>query len=435
MPQNPYANTNTSLAPKSALDALRELYASHANQAPHPPPQRPDLTQEDLDSWGEHTKQGVPSFDANLPDLPSFPDRPTPPAISSGSTSSFANRNDSLATDSLGAAALRKLKGLFSQSPQSPTAPPQQASASSTPSMGQDINLPAEPNHSGNMVSLAESPYTKVRPAGTDYGAPRSLSGTATYSGTPGDMYKDGSFDNFTKGQYQPSNDGITLEELFKIRDRSPEETAPGAQAWAQELIPQHLGEPSETDLALQKIQAPIQQQEVAGRYDVKKQQEANKGALAVQESRGGQAENFFDLLQKSSMSGLNPLGRASFNPQSGAVSISPGKVPQVDQGLLNRLTAARATYEDAKAQSHWYNLQDNLPPAKAQFDQAAAAVLDRYPASDPSIKDFVHGILSDPNADHLTLDQILDATGQTGNVTPQEKAEIQQILNLLRGH
>lgn len=174
------------------------------------------------------------------------------------------------------------------------------------------------------------------------------------------------------------------------------------------------------------KINAPIRAQEVQSQGELAKQQEANKGALAVQESRGAQSQNFLDMLNNANLSGLSHV---SANPQSGAVSFTQTPAQKLSPATMNRLTTARSQYEAAKGGVNFFN-QSAADPAKAQYQQAQQSALQEYPASSQEVKQFVQDAISDPDADALSADEVI----QGHNMTPEEQAETRQILIFLRG-
>lgn len=179
-----------------------------------------------------------------------------------------------------------------------------------------------------------------------------------------------------------------------------------------------------------EKINAPVRAAEVQSQGELAKQQEASRGALAVQESRGAQSQNFLDMLQGANMSGLTHIG---VNPQSGSVSMTQTPQKNISPATMNRLTQARGQFETAKGNVNIFN-SGAADAAKAQYQQAQQSALQEMPTSTQEIKQYVQGILSDPGAENLSLDEILQATGQV-DITPEEKAEMQQILTFVRGH
>lgn len=177
------------------------------------------------------------------------------------------------------------------------------------------------------------------------------------------------------------------------------------------------------------KMRVPLDVANISGAADVAKQQEANKGALAVTEAKGAQAQNFLDMLNQARMSGADVKGISM--PGGGSVSYqTPAAVPP---GLLHDVTLTRAALEKAKGAINLFGTNNaNIAAMEAANKQAIASALSRHPAA-PHIKQFVQGVLNDPVAAKLSLDDILQQQGET-DITPEDKQMAQELLNAFRG-
>lgn len=192
------------------------------------------------------------------------------------------------------------------------------------------------------------------------------------------------------------------------------------------------------------KLNQPTEIARMQGEADLAKQQEASRGALGVaqEQSKGGLdiQRNFADL--QRSLSG-NPGGQGA--PQSftlpgrtGGGSMNFGSqtshIPKaVPPAVTQAITVARRNYEAAKQGEGMFSGGGASTAAKAALDQAIAAGIYNYPASDPAHKQFIQAILNDPQASKLGLDQVLQMKGET-DLTPEEHDELQDMLNLFRG-
>lgn len=191
------------------------------------------------------------------------------------------------------------------------------------------------------------------------------------------------------------------------------------------------------------KLQQPMDIARTQAEAELGKQRVASQGALDVakEQSRGGLdiQRNFTDF--QRSLQG----GQGGQQPQSvtmpgrfGGGSINMGaassRIPKpIPPAVTQAITVARRNYEVAKQSEGMWSGSQASQAAKAALDQAIAAGIYNFPADDPAHKDFVQAILNDPQASKLALDQILQLKGET-DVTPDEIAEIQEMLNLFRG-
>lgn len=194
------------------------------------------------------------------------------------------------------------------------------------------------------------------------------------------------------------------------------------------------------------KLQQPMDIARLNAEGDLAKQQEASRGALGVaqEQSRGGLdiQRNFTDfqrsLTGQSGTPGQGLPQSVTMPGRYGGGTINMGaassRLPKpVPPAITQAITVARRNYETAKQNEGMFSGGGASQAAKAALDQAIAAGIYNYPVSDPAHKQFVQAILNDPQAAQLPLDQILQMKGET-DVTPDEMAELQDMLNLFRG-
>ena len=164
---------------------------------------------------------------------------------------------------------------------------------------------------------------------------------------------------------------------------------------------------------------------------ELAKQEAANRGALAVTESKGAQAQSFLDLMNQASMSGRQ-VGGITIPGGGGSVRFAPEQ--QVPPGLLQTVTGARQRLEAEKNKAEWFNKNtEGIQAAQVTLNQAIANALSRDPAP-PNLKEYVYAIIQDPTAANHSLDDILRLKGET-DVTPEERNMMQQLLTTYRGH
>lgn len=177
------------------------------------------------------------------------------------------------------------------------------------------------------------------------------------------------------------------------------------------------------------KINAPIEQQRVAGQADIEKQRLASQGALDVaKENQSGIAARYGaiqDILQGGGGGG----NLRSVNPTSGAMSF--GAPPAVPAAIDRDVTTARQNYEKVKSQA-WFGGGNEEALAKAQLDGAIASALARHHA-DPTFKQFAQQIANDPRYDQMSLPEILHSAGED-NLSPDEMNDLQNLLYITRG-
>ena len=111
-----------------------------------------------------------------------------------------------------------------------------------------------------------------------------------------------------------------------------------------------------------------------------------------------------------------------------------PSTANQVPPALLTDLTNKRYAAEKAGVETMF----GNPTPAGQALEQAALGVLARYPA-DSDIKELTRVIMSDPQYNNLTTEQILQKMHGTlinaESITPAERAQLDVLLSLLRGN
>ena len=177
------------------------------------------------------------------------------------------------------------------------------------------------------------------------------------------------------------------------------------------------------------KLEIPVEAQRAAGQQDVLKQQEANKGALAIQESKGGQAENFLNMLNQTRASG-GDVSHVTLPGGGGSVSYASGGNKIVPPALTTQLQKARQAYESSGG---WFDFTQGAK--KAALDQAIASVMNAHHAQ-PGIKDLVRSIAGNPRKSNLPADQLLSQIQpEDGSaMTPAEIQEFKDLLGIIRG-
>src|SRR3990167_8082603 len=169
------------------------------------------------------------------------------------------------------------------------------------------------------------------------------------------------------------------------------------------------------------KIGMPAEQAKVGGAYDVQQQQEASRGALAVQESKGAQAENFMEMMNRARMSGAD-VSRMSI-PGVGAVTMTPQQ--RLPHAITNRLTTAQMRFDR----------YGDAMGAVGELNAAKAAVLNEHPAN-PRVKALAQQIAADPNGVLQPFNVIRQKIQTMGNtdVSEQDFNDLNEILGYLRG-
>ena len=179
-------------------------------------------------------------------------------------------------------------------------------------------------------------------------------------------------------------------------------------------------------------MNVPIEAQRVAQAGGLAQEQEKQRGALAVQESKGGKIEELHNLLNQARLNGADPriMNRISMNPNGGfSVGFDP-QPPPVSPGLSNRLTKAEQDF--ANAQSRWFNVSGN-PAETAALNTARGSVLDAHHAS-PGLKSLARQIISDPKLAKLPTSKLVQGFKQPDG-SPMSPADQQALSELLRIH
>jgi len=179
-----------------------------------------------------------------------------------------------------------------------------------------------------------------------------------------------------------------------------------------------------------QKMNMPLEVARANSAGDLAKQQEASRGALAVQNSKAGQADNMWDMLAKARAGGADIRG-VNVAGQGGVSFGAPPKPSTVPPALLSELLRARMAMDKAGL-TKGFMAGGGPTNEKGAFDQAIQSVLSKHPA-DQSLKDFALAASRDPGADKMSADEIIAASGQ--QASPEDTATIHELLGLIRGH
>lgn len=192
------------------------------------------------------------------------------------------------------------------------------------------------------------------------------------------------------------------------------------------------------------KIDAPIHAAEVKASGDAEAQRLQNKGLLDVAQEKGSQAAaNLAAFLQGQQSTGGVGQRSWSFNPQTGAVSQGAARPDQgINVQLAKQVTAARQAYETAKANQSgigsFFGFPDsNVNKAQAVYQQAVGQL---FAASgyDPDVQELAAHIYTDPNLNPLSVENALphitDEQGNPVSLSPEQKAQVEQLLRYARG-
>lgn len=299
MPQNPFANTNTRLAPQSLAGAAVNGVKNAFGSLPH----------------GSYDPNEVNSLDDDI------------------------NSN-------MG----KILSGLFSSAPAAQQHQPASAPPIPDPAFPKgDTNMSAASRLGGQAPTDTQGPPNVFTLPGN--GPNGQVSGLAKYGGPQ--LNTPGALKDFSANQYQPPKDnGISLEELFKIASSPQNQTftnqqgdvtggvsrALGAQQWGQEMLSRRIGEPSESDLALLKILSPEKVAGIQGQTVLEGERIKAKSGLDISQSRAAAQDA---ALQMAFASG-KPIQSFGGNPQSGAFHITAGQQSggTGERGTIDRIIA-----------------------------------------------------------------------------------------------
>lgn len=199
----------------------------------------------------------------------------------------------------------------------------------------------------------------------------------------------------------------------------------------------------SAREMETAKINAPVEAQRMAGQFGLAQEQEKQRGAMAVQGSRGAQAEAALNAFLQAQASGASTNQLRSYNPQSGAFTVAPPQRPESMNPLLRELTATRQAVEVARQKSASFlgklNPVDqrNLGTAEATYKQALGNVFGRSLASD-NVKEIAAQAITDPELSGLPAEQLLQQLenddGSPIRLSPQELQQLNELLNYGRG-
>ena len=244
-----------------------------------------------------------------------------------------------------------------------------------------------------------------------------------------------------TPGNYQGVGEPMAAqfrrptEELWKQASRSPEETAPGAQASAGMELFGRVGPSPEQQLKMLDAQIPVRQQEVAGQYGL--QQEALKGQYGL---RGKQLEQDslrqgYDTLRQF----LGASGEGGIRPGSSVslTGIGSYRAPQeqrVPQGLLRDLLAARTDWEDSAGT---FGSRDEV--LGSQYRQALGSVFAQDP-SHPETQELAKFIATNPELAELPVQELMqdprlaEAGWSLDEMTDEDWDDLSRLMNYSRG-
>lgn len=253
----------------------------------------------------------------------------------------------------------------------------------------------------------------------------------------PGAQSPSGAVSTFQAGMPAPSAKlPPSLAEMFQLASRGPqrigdeeiETTAPGANEFWKQQAAQRISEMefdtpearAAREAELAKIGSPERVAETTGKYDVEQQREASRGALAVAESKGEQAQNFLNMLNQQAIGGGN-VSRFSV-PGMGSASFAPDK--GIPTGLLTQLGAAKNAYETAKSRSYFGEPEKE----KAVYDAYVSQALGAAPIS-PASKQEIIMMLTNPELMDLPIQEL-----DLSDFAPEQQQEIVNTLLQIRG-
>lgn len=177
----------------------------------------------------------------------------------------------------------------------------------------------------------------------------------------------------------------------------------------------------AEREVEAAKIQAPVEAQRVAGELDIRRQQEASKGALDVAK----------EYTQRNPLAGMLgggqlPPGASVSTSRYGGSYRSPAE-QQVPPTIIKELADAR---EDARrAGAPWLV---GTTPEGERLSQALASYMSSSPAP-AEYKDFVMEALRKYGNTNISLQQILESEGED-TLTPDEYGQIQDLWLAIKG-
>jgi hypothetical protein len=176
------------------------------------------------------------------------------------------------------------------------------------------------------------------------------------------------------------------------------------------------------------KIRGPERVAQIGAAGDIAQQQEASRGALAVMESKGAQAQNFQDMMNQARMSGQNISG---YTMPGGGGSVRYQQEREVPPGLLHDVTLARQAAQ-AAANKPLAGLSGDPRPEDVALQQAIQGAIIRHSAP-ADLKAFAQRFSKEPRTAQLPLDEILKMTGQDA-LSEVEKGHLQDLFAIYRG-
>lgn len=192
-----------------------------------------------------------------------------------------------------------------------------------------------------------------------------------------------------------------------------------------------------------QKINAPIEQQRIASRGDIQKEEIASKGRENVAQINSDADYNALQkLLSLQGGNGLAPGARVSVSGV-GSVSAPAQRRPTVAPSTLKALQDAHAAWKQAEQRdkSNWMPdsifgipmQQMQAPARKAAYDSALGAVFGSFQAH-PEIKKLAGLIAADPELAGLDLNTALahPKVNQNFDLEQMDDTDYQQLNDLL---
>ena len=176
-----------------------------------------------------------------------------------------------------------------------------------------------------------------------------------------------------------------------------------------------------------EKVNVPVRAAEIEAAGAFGRQQEASKGALAVEQERTNAIKNnpFLQMLQ----GGATPeqLRGISVNRTGGSMTFQTPQKPTDPTALLRDVNVARMRAEE----SHKGQLWSSETPADRALKTVMSTAVLRYPTDD-IVKDWVIGIINDPIAMKKGLDAILQERGE--DPTPEQYQAMKILLGAFQG-
>lgn len=200
------------------------------------------------------------------------------------------------------------------------------------------------------------------------------------------------------------------------------------------------------------KIEAPIRQAEAQAAGNLATEQARSKGAMELARLQGEQSQNYLQTLlgggaQPTTDATGQPafdIGRLrGFNPKTGGFTLgAEPKDPNINVQLAKQVTLARQAYEKAQADSSWLNSMFGIPDSNVKkaediYNQTVGQLFANS-GFDPAVQSVAAHIFSDPKLKDLDVETAVSHVGDDqGNpvaLTPQQKAQVDQLLRATRG-